>query len=139
MSSDLAPRPSAAVPAPADGDNRYKAVQAKLDTLGRALEDAGLGLEELLRSVRKNAKRAEDTARDVANAELDPKFVELTSNVGVALGGAGVQVKKLYETAQETADLTHETRRTHSRLYGALDDIRSNRRERTPKPGFFNR
>ncbi|MFD4111487.1 MULTISPECIES: conjugal transfer protein TraB [unclassified Streptomyces] len=139
MSSDLAPRPSAAAPAVADGDNRYKAVQAKLDALGRALDDAGLGLEELVRSVRRNAKRAEDAARDVDNAELDPKFVELTSNVGVALGGAGVQVKKLYETAQETADLTHETKRTHSKLYGALDDIRSNRREKTPRPGFFNR
>ncbi|MFJ9655593.1 conjugal transfer protein TraB [Streptomyces microflavus] len=138
MSSDLAPRPSAAAPAVADGDNRYKAVQAKLDALGRALDDAGLGLEELVRSVRRNAKRAEDAARDVDNAELDPKFVELTSNVGVALGGAGVQVKKLYETAQETADLTHETKRTHSKLYGALDDIRSNRREKTPRPGFFN-
>ncbi|MFD3666473.1 conjugal transfer protein TraB, partial [Streptomyces sp. NPDC058659] len=135
----LAPRPSAAAPAVADGDNRYKAVQAKLDALGRALDDAGLGLEELVRSVRRNAKRAEDAARDVDNAELDPKFVELTSNVGVALGGAGVQVKKLYETAQETADLTHETKRTHSKLYGALDDIRSNRREKTPRPGFFNR
>lgn len=139
MSSDLAPRPSGAAPAVADGDNRYKAVQAKLDTLGRALDDAGLGLEELVRSVRKNAKRAEDAARDVANAELDPKFVELTSNVGVALGGAGVQVKKLHDTAQETADLTYETKATHSKLYGALDDLRSNRRERTPKPGFFNR
>ncbi|MGP3636149.1 conjugal transfer protein TraB [Streptomyces sp. 24-1644] len=139
MSSDLAPRPSAAAPAVADGDNRYKAVQAKLDAFGRALDDAGLGLEELVRSVRRNAKRAEDAARDVDNAELDPKFVELTSNVGVALGGAGVQVKKLYETAQETADLTHETKRTHSKLYGALDDIRSNRREKTPRPGFFNR
>ncbi|GAB1340855.1 conjugal transfer protein TraB [Streptomyces sp. E-15] len=139
MSSDLAPRPSGAAPAVADGDNRYKAVQAKLDALGRALDDAGLGLEELVRSVRKNAKRAEDAARDVDNAELDPKFVELTSNVGVALGGAGVQVKKLSETAQETADLTYETKRTHSRLYGALDDIRSNRREKTPRAGFFNR
>ncbi|MEU7428393.1 conjugal transfer protein TraB [Streptomyces sp. NPDC040750] len=139
MSSDLTPRPSGAAPAVADGDNRYKAVQAKLDTLGRALDDAGLGLEELVRSIKKNAKRAEDAARDVDNADLDPKFVELTSNVGVALGGAGVQVKKLYETAQETADLTYETKRTHSKLYGALDDIRSNRREKTPRPGFFNR
>lgn len=139
MSSELAPRPGGAAPAVADGDNGYKAVQAKLDALGRALDDAGLGLEELVRSIRKNAKRAEDAARDVDNAELDPRFVELTSNVGVALGGAGVQVKKLYETAQETADLTHETRRTHSKLYGALDDIRSNRREKTPRPGFFNR
>ncbi|WP_328884693.1 conjugal transfer protein TraB [Streptomyces sp. NBC_00299] len=139
MSSDLAPRPSGAVPAPADGDHRYKAVQAKLDALGRALDDAGLGLEELVRSIKRNAKRAEDAARDVDNAELDPKFVELTSNVSVALGGAGVQVKKLHDTAQETADLTYETKRTHSKLYGALDDIRSNRREKTPRPGFFNR
>ncbi|MCZ9342943.1 conjugal transfer protein TraB, partial [Streptomyces sp. TRM76130] len=72
-------------------------------------------------------------------AGLDAKFVELTSNVAVALGGAGVQVKKLSDTAQETADLTHQTRRTHARLYGALDDIRSGRREKTPRPGFFNR
>ncbi|MGD9482868.1 conjugal transfer protein TraB [Streptomyces sp. TRM70308] len=139
MSSDLSPRPVGAVPAPADGDNRYKAVQAKLDSLGRALEDAGLGLEELVRSVRRNAKRAEDAARDVEGAGLDPKFVELTSNVGVALGIAGVQVERLHDTAQETADLAHETKRTHSKLYGALDDIRSGRRERTPRPGFFNR
>ncbi|WFB88347.1 MULTISPECIES: conjugal transfer protein TraB [Streptomyces] len=139
MSSDLAPRPDGSVPAPADGDNRYKAVQAKLGTLGRVLEDAGLGLEELEASVRKNAQRADDAARDVAHAGLDPQFVELTTNVGTALGGAGRQVKKLIDTAQETADLTHDTKRTHSKLYGALDDLRSNRRERTPKPGFFNR
>ncbi|MFG2440858.1 conjugal transfer protein TraB [Streptomyces sp. NPDC048508] len=139
MSSDLAPRQGGAAPAVADGDNRYKAVQGKLDTLGRALDDAGLGLEELVRSIRRNATRAQDAARDVDNAGLDPKFVELTSNVAVALGGAGVQVKKLSETAQETADLTHEAKRTHSTLYGALDDIRSGRRERTPRPGFFNR
>ncbi|NJP74141.1 conjugal transfer protein TraB [Streptomyces sp. C1-2] len=139
MSSELTPQATGAAPAPADGDNRYKAVQAKLDTLGRALDDVGLGLEELMRSIKKNAKRAEDAARDVANADLDPKFVELTSNVAVALGGAGVQVKKLHDTAQETADLTHEAKRTHSKLYGVLDDIRSNRREKTPKPGFFNR
>ncbi|MYV42999.1 conjugal transfer protein TraB [Streptomyces sp. SID1328] len=138
MSSDLTPRPSSAVPAAAD-DNRYKAVQTKLDALGRALDDAGLGLEELMRSIKKNAKRAEDAARDVDNADLDPKFVELTSNVGVALGGAWVQVKKLHDTAQETADFTYETKHTHSKLYGALDDIRSNRREKTPRPGFFNR
>ncbi|MFF8939225.1 conjugal transfer protein TraB [Streptomyces paradoxus] len=139
MSSDLEPRPSGATPAVADGDNRYKDVQAKLGALQRALDDAGLGLEGLLRSVHTNTRRAEDAARDVANAQLDPKFVELTSNVGVALGGAGKQVKKLHDTARETADLTHKTKRTHSKLYGALDDIRSNRREKTPRPGFFNR
>jgi DNA repair ATPase RecN len=139
MSSDLAPSGASPVPVPADDDNRYKAVQAKLKTLASALDDAGLELEALVRSVKANAQRAQDVARDIATAGLDAKFVELTSNVSVALGGAAVQVKKLSDTAQETADLTHQTRRTHSKLYGALDDIRSNRREKTPKPGFFNR
>ncbi|MFL4910858.1 conjugal transfer protein TraB [Streptomyces sp. MMS24-I2-30] len=139
MSSDLAPSGASPVPVPADDDNRYKAVQAKLKTLASALDDAGLELEALVRSVKANAQRAQDVARDIGNAGLDAKFVELTSNVSVALGGAAVQVKKLSDTAQETANLTHQTRRTHSQLYGALDEIRSNRREKTPRPGFFNR
>jgi hypothetical protein len=137
--SDIVPRPAGPAPAPADGDNRYKAVQAKLAALGRALDDAGTDLEALVRSTRANAGRAEDAARDIDHAGLDPKFVELTSNVSVALGGAAVQVRRLQDTAAETADLTHTTRATHSKLYGALDDIRSTRREKTPKPGFFNR
>ncbi|WP_030978284.1 conjugal transfer protein TraB [Streptomyces sp. NRRL S-1824] len=139
MSSDLAPRASGAAPVPTDGDNRYKAVQAKLDRLGKAMDDATLELVSLQRSMRANATRTEDAARDIENAGLDSKFVEVTNLVAVALGGAAVEVRKLHDTAQETADLTHETKRTHSKLYGALDDIRSNRREKTPRPGFFNR
>ncbi|MEU6053098.1 conjugal transfer protein TraB [Streptomyces xanthochromogenes] len=139
MSSELAPRASGAAPAVADSDNRYKAVQAKLKALGQALDDAELGLEELAVGVRKNAKRAEDAATDIAHAELDPRFVELTSNVSVALGGAAVQIKKLVVTAGETADLTHRAKRNHQKLYGALDDIRSNRRVQTPRPGFLTR
>jgi DNA repair ATPase RecN len=138
MSSDLAPRSSTA-PVVADDDNRYKAVQAKLDKLGRALDDAGLELEGLRRSMRANAKDTDDVATDIENADLDRKFVALTTNVATALDGAAREVRTLSDTAQETADLTHETRRTHARLYGALDDIRSNRREKTPKPGFFDR
>ncbi|MGY1503653.1 conjugal transfer protein TraB (plasmid) [Streptomyces sp. QTS52] len=139
MSSDLAPRPSAAAPVPADGDNRYKAVQAKLDRLGKAMDDSVLELVSLQRSMRSNAGRTEDAARDIENAGLDGKFVEVTNLVAVALGGAAVEVRKLHDTTQETADLTHETKRTHSKLYGALDEIRSNRPEKTPRPGFFNR
>ncbi|MFF3775761.1 conjugal transfer protein TraB [Streptomyces sp. NPDC002232] len=138
MNSDLAPRSSTA-PVMADDDNRYKAVQAKLDKLGQAMDDAGLELEALQRSMQKNANDTGDMAQDIANAHLDPKFVSLTNNVESALVGAAREVRTLCDTAQETADLTHETRRTHARLYGALDDIRSNRREKTPRPGFFNR
>ncbi|MER6241527.1 conjugal transfer protein TraB [Streptomyces clavifer] len=137
--SDLVPRPVGAAPAPADGDNRYKAVQNKLEKLGGAMDDATLELEGLRRSMQANATRAENVAGDIENAGLDGRFVEVTNLVSVALGGAAIEVRRLHGTAQETADLTHETRATHSRLYGALDDIRSNRREKTPRPGFFNR
>ncbi|MEU3884828.1 conjugal transfer protein TraB [Streptomyces californicus] len=136
--SDLAPRPATASTVRADGDNRYKAVQAKLRKLGQALHDATVELEGLRRSMQSNAARTEDVARDIENAELDPRFVEMTNLVSVALGGAAIEVRRLHDTAQETRDLTHETARHHTRLYGALDDIRSTRREKTPKPGFFH-
>ncbi|WP_420082587.1 conjugal transfer protein TraB (plasmid) [Streptomyces sp. JL4002] len=139
MSSDLAPRSSGAAPAVADGDNRYKAVQAKLDKLGKAMDDATLELEGLQRSMQANADHTDDVDLAIENAGLDPKFLSLTANVAAALVGAAREVRYLSDTAQETADLTHEARRTHSKLYGALDDIRSNRREKTPRPGFFNR
>ncbi|MFB6860833.1 conjugal transfer protein TraB [Streptomyces virginiae] len=139
MSSDLAPRSSGAAPAVADGDNRYKAVQAKLNKLGKAMDDATLELEGLQRSMQANADHTDDVDLAIENAGLDPKFLSLTANVAAALVGAAREVRYLFETAQETADLTHEARRTHSKLYGALDDIRSNRREKTPRPGFFNR
>lgn len=139
MSGDLVPRPADAAAVRPDGDNRYKEVQAKLRKLAAAMDDATIGLEELERSMRNNASRARGVAQDIENADLDPRFVRMTGLVASALGGAGYQVRKLRRTAQETADLAHRTRRRHSKLYGALDTIRSNRREKTPKPGFFNR
>ncbi|MGW0538127.1 conjugal transfer protein TraB [Streptomyces sp. NPDC003032] len=138
MSSAPAPR-SHTVPAVADSDNRYKAVQAKLDKLGKAMDDATIELESLRRSMERNAEQTDSLATDIENADLDPKFVELTYSVATALDGAAREVRKLCDTAHETTDLTYQARRTHSKLYGALDDIRSNRREKTPKPGFFNR
>ncbi|WP_431983125.1 conjugal transfer protein TraB [Streptomyces qinglanensis] len=138
MSSELAPRRGAAA-VPADDDNRYKAIQAKLDKFGKALEDATRDLERLRNSMQANAAHADGVATDIENAELDPKFVSLTANVATALGGAARELRTLADTAQETTDLTHQTRRTHAKLYGALDEIRSNRREKTAKPGFFAR
>ncbi|MFC0602254.1 conjugal transfer protein TraB [Streptomyces palmae] len=138
MSSDLAPRSSAA-PVPTNDDNRYKAVQSKLNKFGKALDIAILELESLSGSMQANAARTDDVATDIENAGLDPKFVALTSNVAVALTGAARHVRKLTQIAQETVDLTHQTRHTHAKLYRGLDDVRSNRSEKTPKPGFFNR
>ncbi|MEG9551396.1 conjugal transfer protein TraB [Streptomyces baarnensis] len=135
--SDLAPTTGGGAAARTDGDNRYKAVQQKLKTLGTAMDMASTELETLLRGMRMNAQRSEGLAVDIANAELDKKFVEMTNQVSVALGGAAVEVRKLHETAQEVSGLAHDTRRTHARLYEGLDTVRSSRPERTPKPGFF--
>ncbi|MGP4003992.1 conjugal transfer protein TraB [Streptomyces sp. 8N706] len=137
--SDLVPQTGGAAPVPADDDNRYKAVQAKLDKLGTALDDAAGELEALRREMKANAKHTETVAGDIENADLDAKFVVLTDEVAVALGGAAVSVKNLGATAQEVVTMTYQAKRTHSKLYGALDDIRSNRPEKTPKPGFFDR
>ncbi|GAA2524446.1 conjugal transfer protein TraB [Streptomyces longisporus] len=138
MSSELAPQQGKAA-ASTDGDNRYKAVQHKLKTLGKAMDDATVELEGLLRNMRMNAGRSERLAVDIADAGLDPKFVHMTNSVSVALGGAAVEVRKLHETAQDVSGLAHQTKRTHSKLYEALDDVRSGRPETTPKPGFFVR
>nr|WP_168723217.1 conjugal transfer protein TraB [Streptomyces sp. SAT1]ANO42807.1 conjugal transfer protein TraB [Streptomyces sp. SAT1] len=137
--SDLVSRSGSAVPAVADADNRYKAVQAKLNKLGEALEDSTLELESLRRSMQNLAQHTDSVVTDIENASLDPKFVSLTAHVATALTGAAREVRTLCDHAPETADLTHETRRLHATRYRALDDIRSNRREKTPKPGFFNR
>ncbi|MFH8379089.1 conjugal transfer protein TraB [Streptomyces cyaneofuscatus] len=135
--SDLTPRTGGGAAARTDADNRYKTVQHKLKTLGNAMDLAGGELEVLFRSMRTNATRTEGLAVDIANAELDRKFVEMTNQVSLALSGAAVEVKKLHETAEEVSGLAYEARSTHARLYEGLDTVRSGRRERTPKPGFF--
>ncbi|MFF5859892.1 conjugal transfer protein TraB [Streptomyces sp. NPDC012751] len=137
--SDLAPITGGGAAARTDGDHRYKAVQHKLKTLGTAMDLAGNELEELMRGMRQNAQRAEGLAVDIANAELDRTGIEMTNQVAVALGGAAAEVQTLHATAQEVSGLATDARRTHARLYEGLDTIRSGRKERTPKPGFFAR
>ncbi|MER5886964.1 conjugal transfer protein TraB [Streptomyces sp. NPDC001941] len=121
----------------ADDNNRYKALQHKLKTLATTMDMAGDELQTLLRNMRANADRAATLAAHIAHAELDKKFVEMTNQVSLALGGAAVEVRKLHEEAQEVTGLAHGAQRTHAQLYEGLDTIRSGRPERTPKPGFF--
>ncbi|MFF4249456.1 conjugal transfer protein TraB [Streptomyces sp. NPDC001822] len=138
MSSELARRPANA-PALSDGDNRYKSVQLALKKFAGALDSAADELAILHVRMAGNAERTETLAGHIAHADLDPKFVELTNTVSVALGGAAVDVKRLQQTVQDTASTAHEAQRSHLRMYERLDDVRSSRRERTPKPGFFER
>lgn len=130
---------SQSAPAPSDGDNRYKAVQHKLNTFAGAMDAATSELEQLYREMRTNGDRANASAGHIANAGVDPKFVEMTTLVSQALSGAVIEVGRLNETAHEVAGAAHEAQTTHSKLYGALDEIRSSRPEKSPRPGFLTR
>ncbi|MFF8918396.1 conjugal transfer protein TraB [Streptomyces sp. NPDC015032] len=136
--SDLV-RQGSRAPVPASGENRYKAVQAKLRKFGRALDSLADDLEALRRDMRVNAARARGTAIAIDNADLDSKFVVLTDQVADALGAAANSVKDLGDSAREVATETYQAKRLHAKLYQTLDDIRSNRSEKTPKPAFFTR
>ncbi|MFF8513237.1 conjugal transfer protein TraB [Streptomyces sp. NPDC015492] len=118
-------------------DNSYKDIQAKLNKLSKALDDKAVELEGLQRRMKANATRAADTAQAIENAELDARFVEMTSAVSTALGGAAVQIRHLNEDAAASAAHSRVLQRSHARLYGRLDEIRSGRSEKTPKPGFL--
>ncbi|HBF83003.1 MAG TPA: conjugal transfer protein TraB [Streptomyces sp.] len=130
---------SGTAPAQTDSDNRYKSLQLKLKKFAAALDDAADEMSALRRRLRANAERAETLAGHSAHAELDKKFVDLINVVSVALGGAAVEAKQLQEVATDVAAGAHDARRTHAAKYGPLDEVRSSRKEKTPKPGFFVR
>ncbi|MFZ3562821.1 conjugal transfer protein TraB [Streptomyces sp. BH097] len=136
--SDLVPRQTAGS-APGDGDNSYPAVQAKLEVLIQLLDDGAVELESLHRSMKKNAARCLRVETDIENADFDDEFIELTSHVNTALGGAVSQGKVLRQDAEEVAEELRQARQTHAKDYGPLDAVRSGRRHRTPKPGVFAR
>ncbi|MBY8889098.1 conjugal transfer protein TraB [Streptomyces sp. PTM05] len=136
MSSDIVPYTGGAAAA---GDNRYKAVQAKLSRLGQRLDEAADDLEALRKRMKATADHTTSVGDDIEHAGLDGKFVVLTEHVAEALGGAAAQVGRLRAITQDTAGHTFQVKGSHAKLYGRLDEIRSNRREKTPKPGFFIR
>ncbi|MGW2952781.1 conjugal transfer protein TraB [Streptomyces eurythermus] len=135
--SNLARRPSLGAAVPTDGSNRYKAVQAKLKKLSKALDSATGELAALQRRMRLNADQAEKVSTQISHAQLDRKFVYMTYQVSIALGGAAFEVGRLVTTAKEVSRDVDAARSRHARLYAELDEVRSNRAERTPKPGFF--
>ncbi|MFG3532756.1 conjugal transfer protein TraB [Streptomyces sp. NPDC047917] len=136
--SDLV-RQGSKAPVPIGGENRYKAVQAKLRKLGRTLDALADDLGTLRRDMRATAEEARGVAVDIGHADLDGKFVEMTDQVADALGAAANSVNDLGATAHEVATQTYQAKRLHAKLYQALDDIRSNRSVKTPKAGFFTR
>lgn len=118
-------------------DHTYKNVQRQLKLFAAVLDEAVVDLEGLRRSMQGNASRTYGRATAIENAGLDPRFVEMTNAVSVALGGAAVHVRRAGKATSDAAAQAHQVQARHARLYSGLDEVRSGRRERTPKPGFF--
>ncbi|MFE0457773.1 conjugal transfer protein TraB [Kitasatospora sp. NPDC058965] len=141
----LVPRQKSAVrrkrriPVLGDGDHHYEAVQHKLDLVVKAFATAVDRLEGLDKRARATAKDATSLAADIADAQLDEKFVEDTQEVSTAQTEAAKAVRAMLRAAQEAEKSAHAVKRAHARHYRALHRVRKGRRWRTPKPGFFRR
>ncbi|MFB8415333.1 conjugal transfer protein TraB [Streptomyces albidoflavus] len=155
--SDLTPR-SAPAPAPARGastlkgaggglrgtsavwdDNRYAAVQQRLKDLAATMDAISASLLHSAKRMKENSEEAASTAAAIARADLDGVFIDLTEETGSALATAHKAMKKAARSSQSLAVKAHQAQTDHQRMYQPLDQVRSGRRYRTPKPGFFNR
>src|SRR5213595_1647009 len=119
------------------GGNNYAGLQRKLHSFAQALDAASEALTGIHQRMKTNASLASETAQQLDEAHGDAKYVELTSNVSVLLGGAAVQARRTQTAANETASASREAATAHKQKYGRLDEIRRSRTTKTPKPGFF--
>jgi len=133
--SDIIPT-GAASPARATGTG-YRDVQHRLAVLAQAMDDACDAIDECIERTRRTGAEAAALTKAVAHAQLDPAHIELTGLVEEAQRSALPALRLLAECAQDVALEARNTRAAHRKMYGELDAIRTGRRERTPKPGFF--
>ncbi|MYW06035.1 conjugal transfer protein TraB [Streptomyces sp. SID3343] len=131
--SEIAQRASQA----SDAAAGYRELQKNLSTLERSMNRVTGDIEQLMRRTVATAAEAADLADAIEHAGLDGAHVELTRLVEEALRSAAPAVNALDDAAGDVTQGTRTTRAAHQALYGVLDEIRTTRRERTPKPGFF--
>lgn len=130
MSSDL-------VPTKTDGDYTYNGVQTKLRNFAQAMDTALAILDERRSRMRLNAAKALLLSGFIHNADVDTQFIALTIAAGENLGDADRDMSALREFAQDAGEQARAIRRRHRRLYGPIDEVRSGRTIKTPKPSFF--
>lgn len=120
-------------------DNRYAVVQQRLKDLAATMDAISDSLLYSAKRMKQNGEEAASAAAAIARADLDSVFVELTEETSSALATAHKATKKTVRSSQSLAEKAHQAQILHQRMYQPLDQVRSGRRHRTPKPGFFNR
>lgn len=138
MSSELAIPQNKALAGAGDGENGFNGLQRKLDALTMILDAAHGDLEYLVERASTNANTASAKAVLLEAADGDPRYVEMTGDVATALVGATKAAVGLRDFGGEMAAKAATTARTHQQKYDGLHDVRSRRRTKTPKPGFFD-
>ncbi|PRH77774.1 hypothetical protein C6N75_18490 [Streptomyces solincola] len=115
----------------------YADLQRVLLHVQAAMDDLSDDMALLRRIMANTAVRVDQVADAIADADVDQQFVGLTQQVAEALGSAVHHTRNLSEAGGEAAAQTAATRRMHASMYGALDQVRTGRKHKTPKPGFF--
>lgn len=121
------------------GEAHYTALQRRLAAFADDVTRLQALLADLHKHIAANADHASDISRRAAESDYDSKPVELAKAVSIALGGTSNDARTLTEMAGKIATKAENARATHQRLYERLHTVRSQRTERTPKPGAFTR
>lgn len=120
-------------------DHSYEALQAKLRFLSDALTIAAEDVRAFHQRMKQRGDNAMYWADLIDHANLAPRHVEMTRAVGIAFTSAAKHYNNLSAKAQYNATRAWSAQRKHAASYGRLDEVRRNRREPTPAPGFFTR
>ncbi|MFZ3476092.1 hypothetical protein ACODT4_44685 [Streptomyces sp. 2.9] len=118
-------------------NNSYAGLQHKMKALALALETASDALSKIRLDMKDHAALATATATELGEADGDGKYVDLTDRVATLLGEAATQVRRTQSAADDGAAAARAVAGAHRAKYGALDEIRTSRTTKTPKPGFF--
>ncbi|WP_329564549.1 conjugal transfer protein TraB (plasmid) [Streptomyces uncialis] len=120
-----------------EASSTYEGLQRALRTCAKALDAAAEDLAEVTRRMKAHAGDAEALAQGLEDAGGDARYVEMTSAVAAALGGAARQCLRVQDTARSAATHAQSAAAEHRRRYGGLHEVRTSRRTATPRPGFF--
>ncbi|RZD62889.1 conjugal transfer protein TraB [Streptomyces albidoflavus] len=115
----------------------YSSVQRQLRILAKDMDNAAEDLAVMRRSMKADAGYATITAQELGEADGSDHYVELTVEVSSQLDEAVTEVRAVQGAAEDGASAARAAARVHRRKYSELHEIRTARKGKTPKPGFF--
>ena len=133
---EITPAASGA-PASAGGQSKYRATQQKLKAITQDMDQFKRLMEQLQQRIEAAAERAKSASARAHDSEFDAIPVGLATAVAIALRGMGQDAGIIVQMSGKVTGKADEAQRTHQRLYERLDNVRSRRTARTPKPGAF--